>query len=84
MRNDRRLRSAPGAHHLGETDTRDIPRSRRWHCFASQKIGEPQSRMALLCGSAEISLSLRAQTGSEMVNKGLIRANLLSESLVSG
>jgi hypothetical protein len=44
-------------------------------------IVEPQSWMALLCGSAEISLSLQSQSGSDMVNKRLIRAILYSESL---
>jgi hypothetical protein len=31
----------------------------------------------LLCGSAEISLSLQTQSGSDMVNKRLIRGNLI-------
>jgi len=39
--------------------------------------------MALLCGSAEISLSLQTQSGSDMVNKGLTRVNpsIYGESL---
>jgi hypothetical protein len=40
-------------------------------------IVEPQSWMASLCGSAEISLSLQTQSGSDMVNKRLNRGNLI-------